>query len=493
MRMLRLRRSFSGSSNRSQGARSGRHEAPSSRDAASEGRRKAAPRTTIVLASVFASLFTVTEVRAQIPGLVHSYPGDVDGRDTVGSNPGTFENGATAGTPGRVGGAFLFDGVDDYVNLGNVLDLDYGPSSSFTWEAWVNVFGLTSQAVQYVVTTNYACSPTVQALWIYNSGVDAGKAGFAVRDANQVASFVIAPLPLSLNAWHHLTVVRDVTTAGKFIHLYVDCALVASEPDITTATLASNASDFIGRRFLCPDTSTFNGLIDEVRFYDRALTHQEVAQTFAEAMGSADTDGDGLLDSTEVEMSCPGACPSFSNPDSDGDTVSDGVEVAGGTNPCGEDDTDGDGITDHDDNCPNTANSDQGDTDGDGVGDTCDSDDDNDGVLDELDNCLLVPNPGQTDFDGDGLGDVCESDDDDDGVLDGVDLCPGSLAGEVVNADGCTVAGLCPCENSWRSHGDYVSCVVRTAGTFVAAGLITEQQKGAIVAQAGQSNCGSRN
>lgn len=358
-------------------------------------------RTTIVLASVFASVFAMTEIEAQVPGLIHCYPGNADASDTVGTNPGTFENGATAGAPGKVGGAFLFDGVDDAVSLGDVPDLDYSATSSFTWEAWVNSAGFTSQSVQYILTTNYACSPTAQVLQILNSGVNAGKASFIVRDADDVASSVTAPLPLTFNTWHHLTAVREVTPDGKFIHLYVDCALVATAPDITTATLASNGSDFIGRRFPCADRSNFNGLIDEVRFYNRALTTEEVAQ----------------------------ACIT---------------------------DTDGDGIVDEADNCPGVANASQADFDGDGIGDACDTDDDNDAVPDEF------------------------------------DICPHTSAGALVNADGCTIAALCPCENSWKSHGAYVSCVSRTAETFFAAGLITEAQKGAIVSEAARSDCGSK-
>jgi len=57
-----------------------------------------------------------------------------------------------------------------------------------------------------------------------------------------------------------------------------------------------------------------------------------------------DTDGDGLLDGTEVAASING-CPDPLNPDSDGDGLSDGQEDTLGTDPC-EPDTDGDGIDD---------------------------------------------------------------------------------------------------------------------------------------------------
>jgi hypothetical protein len=153
-------------------------------------------------------------------------------------------------------------------------------------------------------------------------------------------------------------------------------------------------------------------------------------------------------------------------------------------------DTDGDGILDDMDNCPDVFNTDQLDTEGDGTGNACDSDDDNDDVLDGSDNCPLQPNLDQADTDGDGAGNACDTDDDDDGVLDGFDSCPGTLAGEVVNTAGCAIAQLCPCDNAWKNHGAYVSCVAHTAKAFVAEDLITEAEKDAIISEAGQSSCG---
>jgi hypothetical protein len=65
------------------------------------------------------------------------------------------------------------------------------------------------------------------------------------------------------------------------VTLYVDGAAVASAPDPTTASLARNTVDLIGRRSPCPDTGTFNGLVDEVTVYGRALTAAEVQRIFA--------------------------------------------------------------------------------------------------------------------------------------------------------------------------------------------------------------------
>jgi hypothetical protein len=81
-------------------------------------------------------------------------------------------------------------------------------------------------------------------------------------------------------------------------------------------------------------------------------------------------------------------------------------------------------------------------------------------------------------------------DDDGDGVPDSNDLCPGTPDGEVVNENGCSIDQLCPCESPWKNHGQYVSCVAHAAEDFVAAGLITDAEKDAIVPEAGQSSCG---
>jgi hypothetical protein len=160
-------------------------------------------------------------------------------------------------------------------------------------------------------------------------------------------------------------------------------------------------------------------------------------------------------------------------------------------------DADSDGVPDGIDNCPNTPNPPQEDLDGDGIGDVCDpcpvdplNDVDGDGICGNVDNCSVTPNTDQIDTDGDGIGNACDADDDGDGVLDAVDQCLNTPVGAVVNAAGCAIDQLCPCENNWKNHGAYVSCIAHTAEDFVADSLITETEKDTVVSAAGASNCG---
>jgi hypothetical protein len=124
-----------------------------------------------------------------------------------------------------------------------------------------------------------------------------------------------------------------------------------------------------------------------------------------------DDDADGVSDQVDT-------CPVNFNPsqvDSDGDGLGDACDPF----PFDRDD---DGVNDDVDNCPTTFNPAQQDDDLDGIGTACDSstnpDIDGDGVsnINGGDNCPRVANSGQADTDGDGLGDACDPDIDGDGL-----------------------------------------------------------------------------
>jgi hypothetical protein len=63
---------------------------------------------------------------------------------------------------------------------------------------------------------------------------------------------------------------------------------------------------------------------------------------------------------------------------------------------------------------------------------------------------------------------------------------------EVVNADGCSIAQLCLCEYTWKRHGAYVRCVVRTTGVFRRSELISRAERHDIIRGAASGSCGKR-
>ena len=195
-----------------------------------------------------------------------------------------------------------------------------------------------------------------------------------------------------------------------------------------------------------------------------------------------DQDGDGIAD---AEDNCP-AVPNANQANLDGDGMGDACDS----------DIDGDGVDDTADNCPLVANANQADLDGDGIGDACDGDIDGDSVPNNSDNCPVNANASQANFDGDGLGDACDDDDDNDNVTDAQDSCPGTPMGVLIYANGCSSVQhlelMCPSNGTYRNHGQYVQCVAHEAEDQVADGLITSQEKDAIVATAAKSDIGNK-
>ncbi|WKE64568.1 Ig-like domain-containing protein [Gallaecimonas kandeliae] len=102
------------------------------------------------------------------------------------------------------------------------------------------------------------------------------------------------------------------------------------------------------------------------------------------------TDGFGQAES--VTSAVTTATSDFFNADADGDHISNGDELAQGTDYT-KADTDGDGVNDDVDAFPLDIKE-SADTDGDGIGNNADTDDDNDGIPDAQDSAPLDPTKG---------------------------------------------------------------------------------------------------
>src|SRR5262245_30746986 len=90
---------------------------------------------------------------------------------------------------------------------------------------------------------------------------------------------VFATAALTANTWTHLAATYDRTT----IRLYVNGVQVASAAQ-TAAISTSNAALTIGANTY---GEYFNGLVDEVRIYNRALTAAEIQTDMATPLGGS--------------------------------------------------------------------------------------------------------------------------------------------------------------------------------------------------------------
>jgi hypothetical protein len=192
-----------------------------------------------------------------------------DEGDDVEDTDGTLVNGPTWSTesaPGSTPSSSLnFDGSDDFVNAG-APGID--TAGNYTVVAWVRFDDLDGyQTAVSQDTTNSQSAFFLQ----YHDGNDRLQFAFpqgAVRsDAAPVA-----------NRWYHMVGVRDAEE-GTY-KLYVDGVL----QDTAGQCLADESTGnlVVGRaRFDSRQVDFFDGNIDQVHAYDRALSDEEVSQLFA--------------------------------------------------------------------------------------------------------------------------------------------------------------------------------------------------------------------
>jgi len=95
---------------------------------------------------------------------------------------------------------------------------------------------------------------------------------------------------------------------------------------------------------------------------------------------------------------------------------------------------------------------------------------------------------------GEVRGQICPltsgADCDYDGVPNGHDVCPASPPGSVVDATGCSIAELVPCDGPWINHKVYVKSFTEVAMRFWKEGKLTVGERNRLIKQAEDSSCG---
>jgi hypothetical protein len=185
--------------------------------------------------------------------------------DTSGNaNIGALTNDPTWTTQGEFGNAIAFDGVDDFITVADNATLDL--SSGGTLSVWVrlNTINRWNSIIAKGVANNDAAHN-------YALEIDDGNRIRCIL-GNGAAFQVLASTPtIAADEFRHLACSWD----GAVISLFIDGILNASSPQILTPA-GNTASLFIGQ--FGGNSDRLDGVIDEVRIYNRALTEAEIQQ-----------------------------------------------------------------------------------------------------------------------------------------------------------------------------------------------------------------------
>ena len=172
-------------------------------------------------------------------------------------------------TAGKDGGALSFDGTDDYVDLDNPASLQI--TDDLTIEFWVK-FNSEQPSAQFAnpIGKDHSGTHGVTLQIDHTSGTLSQF--WHVGHGSGLYSLNYSSASLLDDAWHHLVLTKSITEG---MTIYLDGQLAASNKTYTNP-IAYNSGDWNFGRLANITTRISKMVGDELRFYSRALSAEEV-------------------------------------------------------------------------------------------------------------------------------------------------------------------------------------------------------------------------
>jgi len=193
------------------------------------------------------------------------------------ANTGNLELGPTW-VPGRVGTGLKFDGSsggDDKVNAGNGTSVNN--LGAMTVAAWINVEAVGEGGSPGRIVHKATGVSPLNGWQFCTQGTN--QIGFSV-DYDGTTNLVrtSAANAITLGSWHHVAVTWDGTATATNVLMYVDGAPVGSYATTVDAAGArvsdAGANIYLGNE---PTSArTLDGVLDDVRVYNRVLSPTEI-------------------------------------------------------------------------------------------------------------------------------------------------------------------------------------------------------------------------
>jgi concanavalin A-like lectin/glucanase superfamily protein len=219
------------------------------------------------------------------PGLVSLWSGDGNGNDSAGRNNATVPKGVTY-EPAKVGLGFKLNSLNQRNETPRIIvpdapELNFDTNQDFSIDTWIkmppgagsgNTFGVMS-IVDKRIASGGSDSPNGYEFSLQNGQIDCRFGS---------VSFVSPGPDLRDGKFHHvaLTVSRNSATGGK---LYADGVVVMTfDPTFYNGSLVNAQPLRIGNHAALDLNCFFNGVIDEVGIYNRALSASEIQAIYTE-------------------------------------------------------------------------------------------------------------------------------------------------------------------------------------------------------------------
>ena len=210
-------------------------------------------------------------------GMISWWPGDGNANDIIHGNNGTLVGDVRYG-PGVVSNAFDFSGGQ---NIDQGVDVPAAPvldaKTAITIAAWIRPLGAFAPIVEYKAP-DYPNQPFGIHFWQYSGNGRPDSLYVNLVDTNHAYHQLWAEGTLTVGEWNHVAMTYDQT---GYCSLYVNGMQVATQ-FFGVFEMKTDKGLYIGYRPQTPYDGwySFNGGIDEVAIFNRALTAEEIQSIY---------------------------------------------------------------------------------------------------------------------------------------------------------------------------------------------------------------------
>ena len=198
-------------------------------------------------------------------GLVAYYPFNGNANDESGHG----HNGTVHGAINSAG-TYLFDGLDDYIEIPYSPELDLS-NGDFTLCAWINPLSIPLTGTEMLIVSKWVPNPKSYLLSYHNNNpVWVPNISFRVNDD---WNYVYTNQINLTNSWHYVVAIKKQND----LYVYVDGSLIGQDYIRRSDISAGQGSILISWPTSSGSGYCFNGYIDEVRFYNRSISEAEIA------------------------------------------------------------------------------------------------------------------------------------------------------------------------------------------------------------------------
>lgn len=210
-----------------------------------------------------------------------SYPGsgtsitDLSGNGVV----GTLTNGPTFNSTEALG-TITLDGLNDYIDFGNVSVANFDYNDAFSYEIWLRT---TVNTTAYIMGKNESSGNYRGVEVTYRGNTEVGKIGFLIRNTNSFSNRIFVSTVNNTyndNNWHHIVGTYDGSGTASGMNIIIDTV-----NDTTIVNTGDISGGITNTQKLC--IGSRNGVANYqpgtfgvFRIYAKELSSAEITQNY---------------------------------------------------------------------------------------------------------------------------------------------------------------------------------------------------------------------